>query len=240
MKIDFYHLDELSEKSGIASETLSEWVKSGILVPEGFAGDSTPILSQNSLKMTEKISTLLGLGYDLEEIKKIIKKVGLPAEDVKDKKQQKSSENYLTVGSLADNIGISTRTIKHWEEKGIIEPDLRSQGGFRLYRDYYILFCNLIRDLQLFGYSLDEIKVISDYFRDFVEIKENPENYSAEEVESKIIMMEEEIARLFAKTEQLKSGMKRWEDLLKKQKKQISLIKDKNKRRKKDINNEKN
>jgi DNA-binding transcriptional MerR regulator len=232
-------LDEIAEKSGLTTETLSAWVDSGILIPEGYAEDSTPILSQNSLKTTKKISTLLSLGYNLEEIKKIIKKVGLPDENNKEKKQTSGKENYLTVGALADNIGLSTRTIKHWEEKGIIEPDLRTQGGFRLYRDYYVLFCNLIRDLQLFGYSLDEIKTISDYFRDFIVIKDSPEKFTASEIDSKLTMMEEEIKRLFDKTEQLKNGIKRWEDLLKKQKKQIVLSREKNKKREKDMQDDK-
>jgi len=234
LKINLFHLDELAEKSGISADILSEWVKSGILVPEGFAGDSTPILSDSSLKTIEKISTLLGLGYDLDEIRKIIKKVGLPKEPTREKAQLNGKENFLTVGALADNIGVSTRTIKHWEEKGIIEPDLRSQGGFRLYRDYYVLLCKLIKDLQLFGYSLDEIKIISDYFRAFVNIKDKPDKFAISEVETKLSDMEDEIVRLFEKTDELKSGIKRWEDLLKKHKKQITVMKERNKKRRKE------
>ncbi|MBI9105823.1 MAG: MerR family transcriptional regulator [Spirochaetales bacterium] len=233
MNTNLFHLDELTKKSGIDAATLKEWIESGILVPEGFAGDSTPIFSDTSLETIKKISTLIGLGYGIEEIKKIIKKVGLPSDPDIEKSRLNGKDNYLTVGALADSLGISTRTIKHWEEKGIIEPDLRSQGGFRLYRDHYILFCKLIKDLQLFGYSLDEIKTISDYFRDFVSIKDNFADHAAADTELKLRLMEEEISRLFEKTEQLKSGIKRWEDLLKKQKKQITFIKEKNIRRKK-------
>ena len=50
-----------------------------------------------------------------------------------DKITNKKNNSYLTVGNLADKIGVSPRTIKHWEDKGIIEPDMRSDGGFRLY-----------------------------------------------------------------------------------------------------------
>ena len=112
---------------------------------------------------------------------KIIKKVGLPAAAGDTKKKPADKTNYLTVGNLAEKLDVSPRTIKHWEEKGIIEADLRSQGGFRLYRDYYILLCNLIKDLQLFGYSLDEIKKVSDYFRTFIGIRDNPDELPPEE-----------------------------------------------------------
>ena len=229
MKINFFHIDELAEKSGTPLSTIESWISDGIFIPEGKASDSTPIFSIESLKTIEKIKSLIDVGYDNSEIKKIIRKVGLPSETPKKNSNEKN--NYLTVGTLAEKIDVSPRTIKHWEEKGIIEPDLRSQGGFRLYRDYYVLLCNLIKDLQLFGYSLEQIKTISDYFRDFIEIRDNLENIDNEAVKQKLAAMENEILLLFKKTEQLKNGIRRWEDLLKKQRKQISVLKEKNKKR---------
>lgn len=240
MDINLLHIEDLAAKSETEKEIINSWLKEGLFLPEGRASDSTPIFSDESLKTINKIKSLLELGYDTAEIKKIIKKVGLPAASADTKSQSKTGENYLTVGTLAEKTKVSARTIKHWEEKGIIEPDLRSQGGFRLYRDYYILFCNLIKDLQHFGYSLDEIKTISDFFRDFIKMKDNPELLDPASVETRLQEMEDEILQLFQKMDQLRTGMKRWEDLLKKQKKQITVVKEKNRKRlKKDIDNEK-
>ncbi|MDC7227321.1 MAG: MerR family transcriptional regulator [Spirochaetales bacterium] len=237
--MNFYHIDDLSLKSNTPIETIEEWVARGIFIPEGRASDSTPFFSEGSLVMIDKIKSLIDLGYDPEEVKKIIKKVGLPSDSGNAGKKNNEKKNYLTVGNLAEKIEVSTRTIKHWEEKGIIEPDLRSQGGFRLYRDYYVLFCNLIKDLQLFGYSLDQIKTISDYFRDFINIRENPDKISPEDTDQKLNLMNDEIKHLFEKTDQLKNGIRRWEDLLKKQRKQITSLREKNKKRiKKDYSDE--
>lgn len=233
------NLEELAEKSGSPAAEILGWINEGIFFPEGHASDSTPIFSNGSLKSIEKIRSLLELGYDPPEIKKIIKKVGLPDQDKDSRRNGAEKNQFLTVGSLAEQIEVSPRTIKHWEEKGIIEPDLRSSGGYRLYRDYYVLLCNLIKDLQLFGYSLDEIKKISDFFREFISIRDNIETHTTEEVSSKLEQMENEISVLFNKTAKLKDGIKRWEDLLKKQKKQISVIKEKNKKRNPDKNDEK-
>lgn len=239
MENNLLHLEDIAEQSETPVEIISSWLREGLFVPEGKASDSTPIFSNNSLKTIAKIKSLLELGYDTAEIRKIIKKVGLPtASGVKT--QLKTRENYLTVGTLAEKTEVSIRTIKHWEEKGIIEPDLRSQGGFRLYRDYYILFCNLIKDLQHFGYSLDEIKTISDYFRDFIKLKDQPDSIDPETAELKLVEMEDKILQLFQKMDQLRAGMKRWEELLKKQKKQITLVKEKNRKRlRKETENEK-
>ena len=233
MEINLFALEELVEKCRINGKTLSEWMDAGILTPEGYAEDSTPIFSDASLEMVEKIKTMMDLGYKLDDIKKIVRKIGIPTKNDHLNAQATSVENYLTVGSLAEKIDVSPRTIKHWEEKGIIEPDLRSRGGFRLYREHYVFFCNLIKDLQLFSYSLDEIKTISDYFRDFIALKNSPEAFEPAAAAEKLEMMEKEISRLFDKTEQLKSGIKRWEDLLRKQKKQITLIRENNRKRQK-------
>ena len=230
MEANFYHIEELAEKSSTPIETITEWVSNGIVVPDGRASDTTPIFSEESLKTITKVKSLLELGYETGEVKKIIKKVGLPAENGETKKKTFDRNNYLTVGSLAEKIDASPRTIKHWEEKGIIQADLRSQGGFRLYRDYYIFLCNLIKDLQLFGYSLDEIKTISDYFRLFIELRDNPDSMPPEETDKNLELMENEIKNLFLKTEQLKNGIKRWEDLLKKQKKQITTLRERSRK----------
>jgi DNA-binding transcriptional MerR regulator len=138
---------------------------------------------------------------------------------------------FLTVGDLAELVGVSPRAIKHWEEKGIIEPDMRSEGGFRLYADAYVYFCELIKDLQLFGYSLEEIKEISDYFRAFLSIKDDLEVYSKEETEAKLEEMLDRIRIFDEKAGLLKQGIARWEDLLKKKKKEIMTLRTRNRKR---------
>jgi DNA-binding transcriptional MerR regulator len=121
-------------------------------------------------------------------------------------------------------VGISTRTIKHWEDIGIIAPDMWSEAGFRLYSDSYIFLCSLIKDLQLFGYSLEEIKQISDYFRDFWDISQGRDQYSREETVEKLQQMVVAIDTLFDKMHQFRNGIDRWEKLLKKKKSEIRRL----------------
>ena len=162
-------------------------------------------------------------------IYKIIKKVGLP--NSKAAKELKTKGKYLTIGELADRIAVSPRTIKHWEDKGIIESDMRSEGGFRLFLENYVFFCSLILDLQNFGYTLDEIKVISDYFRDFLEFQSDVYKYDPEFVTQKLNLMTQEIDRLFSTTKKLLEGIDRWKGLLKSKEKEIKVLKTKNSRR---------
>lgn len=229
MNQKIYLQAELVSKLHISLPQLLDWEREKLIKPAGVDEDKTPFYTQDTYNECEKILKLIELGYELASISKIIKKIGLPVES--DSKKKNSAVKYLTVGELALKIDVSPRTIKHWEDKGIIESDMRSEGGFRLYSEVYVFFCNLILDLQNFGYSLDEIKVISDYFRDFISLQNNLEIYKKEDVAAKLESIQEEIDRLFNKTAKLKEGIERWEELLKKKRKEITSIKTKNTKR---------
>ena len=163
-------------RTGVSEEILARWIKDKLVRPAGFTDDRLPLFSEETVARLQNILRLQELGYGLDEIQKIMKKIGLPG--TRQKPAGKSDlDQYLTVGNLAEMAGVSPRTIKHWEDKGIIEPDMRSEGGFRLYSKGYVHLCKLIQDLQLFGYTLEEIKAISDYFRDFLAFQERLEAF---------------------------------------------------------------
>jgi len=225
-----YVLEEFLQKAGIDKSALELWEKLKLLKPVGFTEDKLPFYSHATLEQVAHIKKLVELGYDAEEIQKIIRKIGLPHKNAEDLKKDKSAR-FLTVGALAEKVQVSPRTIKHWEDKGIIDADMRSEGGFRMYSEQYIYLCQLIQDLQLFGYSLDEIKTISDYFRDFIKIQSSIASTSAEETAQKLEDMSREIGLLLDKTNQLKAGIQRWEDLLKKKKKELAALQSQNQKR---------
>lgn len=221
MKNAVFERQELCRRLGIEGKTLDEWQDCKIFGPFGFSDDHTPLYTESAVADGEKIKRLHELGYGIKEIQKIIRKIGLPRaadrENANEKKQK-----FLTVGALAEKAGVSPRTIKHWEDMGIIEPNMRSEGGFRYYGDTYIYLCNLIKDLQLFGYSLVDIKMISDLFRYYLAIQQNPDSSPTAEKKAKLETMLQEIDRLFKKMALLKAGIGRWEDLLKRKKKEVA------------------
>jgi len=222
--------DELMEEAGIKAKTLKEWDRLQLLKPDGFTKDQIPFYSKDTLERIKHIKGLLELGYEVKDIQKIIKKIGVP-KTFSDKNKKAKLNKFLTIGDLADRVGVSTRAIKHWENKGIIEPDMRSEGGFRLYSDIYVYLCNLIKDLQLFGYTLEEIKEISDLFRYYLTIKNDLKAYSKEENNQTLNKMLEHIQALFERMRLMKEGMERWEDLLKSKKKEITDFKNQNRKR---------
>jgi len=173
---------------------------------------------------------LLGLGYGPEEILKIMKKVGLPG--IKDgKNDSPRGSDYLTVGDLAEKADISPRTLKHWEDKGIIEPQMRSEGGFRLYSKSYVELCRRIKDLQLFGYTLEEIKAVSDLVRDFLAIQNGSDGFSDADGAAKLDGMLAEVRSLHDKMRLLRAGIDRWEGLIRKSKKEVLGLREKLRKR---------
>ena len=215
---------EFAKKYHVPETTLITWQKCGLIQPVGFTEDKIPLYSETMADRVVQIQKFQEMGYNLDAIQKIFKKVGLPKSDM-DKESRSGKSQFITVGNLAERVGISPRTIKHWEDKGIIEPDTRSEGGFRLYSETYVYLCQLIRDLQLFGYSLEEIKAISDYFREFLTIQKDFKQLAKSEIGPKIETMLKEIQILFDKMKSFKEGIQRWEDLLRKKKRELTQMK---------------
>ena len=63
------------------------------------------------------------------------------------------------IGEVADRTGVTQRTLRFYEEKGLLNPPERMDGGFRLYSERDIQRIGYIRRLQQFlGFTLAEIK----------------------------------------------------------------------------------
>ncbi len=67
----------------------------------------------------------------------------------------KNQESY-TISQIADQLDISTRTIRFYEEKGLIKPN-RTRGNQRVYTPRNKARLKLILRGKRFGFSLDEI-----------------------------------------------------------------------------------
>ena len=230
MKKDVFTKSDLIRRAEVSESDLDAWLKEKIVRPAGYTDGKEPVFDSGALERIAALRKLAELGYGAAEIQKIMKKVGLPT-DKSGAKSGPEKDRYLTVGSLAEKSGVSPRTIKHWEDKGIIEPDMRTEGGFRLYSEAYVLVCQLIRDLQLFGYSLEEIKSVSDDVRILLSIEGDLEAASKAVVEERLAALLREIQALFDKMKLLREGVDRWEDLLKKKRKEILGLRARNQKR---------
>src|SRR5580658_3110725 len=67
------------------------------------------------------------------------------------------------IGEVAKLTGLTTRTLRYWEELGLISPSGYRGRGERLYSQPDMARVIRIRDLQeLLGFSLAEVRVVMD------------------------------------------------------------------------------
>lgn len=71
------------------------------------------------------------------------------------------NDGALRIGEMAREAGVSTRTIRYYEELGLLVPAGHSPGGARRYSDADLARLRRIRELQdVMGFGLEEIRTI--------------------------------------------------------------------------------
>ena len=64
-------------------------------------------------------------------------------------------DEHFQIGEVADEVGLSLRTIRYYEEIGLVKPSGRTEGGFRLYTDSDVERLRLVKALKPVGMSLE-------------------------------------------------------------------------------------
>lgn len=72
--------------------------------------------------------------------------------------KQGSAAELQRIGEVAEEVGLSLRTVRYYEEVGLLEPDERTSGGFRLYGEEQIARLGLIKRIKPLGLSINEMR----------------------------------------------------------------------------------
>lgn len=83
----------------------------------------------------------------------------------------------MHIGEVAARTDLSLRSLRHWEEVGLLHPSGRTAGGFRLYTEADVDKILVIRRMKPLGFSLDEMKAV---MRD-LEVLDEPGTSSADQ-----------------------------------------------------------
>ena len=70
------------------------------------------------------------------------------------------TEGRLQIGEVADAVGLSIRTIRHYDELGVVGPSAWSVGGFRLYTAADVERLLYVKQLKPLGFTLEEVQVL--------------------------------------------------------------------------------
>ncbi|MER7708977.1 MerR family transcriptional regulator [Streptomyces werraensis] len=68
----------------------------------------------------------------------------------------------MQIGEVAARTELSLRTIRHYEETGLVTPSARSQGGFRLYTETDVARLMVIRRMKPLGFTLEQMRDLLD------------------------------------------------------------------------------
>lgn len=71
---------------------------------------------------------------------------------------EQEAEQLITIGEVARMLDLTTRTLRYWEEMGVIEASHRSEGGNRLYTPYMVRRMKFIIKLKELGLTIKEMQ----------------------------------------------------------------------------------
>ncbi|HEX6819235.1 MAG TPA: MerR family transcriptional regulator [Ktedonobacterales bacterium] len=73
------------------------------------------------------------------------------------------TDGYSRIEQVAARTGLTKRTLRYYEEIGLLAPPTRTEGGYRLYSEADIAHLELIKRLRdLLGFSLAEIRDLAE------------------------------------------------------------------------------
>ncbi|KRB72851.1 MerR family transcriptional regulator [Nocardioides sp. Root190] len=63
----------------------------------------------------------------------------------------------MQIGEVAARTELSLRSLRHWEDVGLLRPSGRTEGGFRLYTESDVERILVIRRMKPLGFTLEQM-----------------------------------------------------------------------------------
>ena len=111
----------------------------------------------------------------------------------------------FSIGELAKLAGVTPDTIRYYEKQQMMDHDLRTEGGFRLYTDSDLQRLRFIRHGRQLGFTLDAI-------RELLSIRIDPEHHTCQESKSIVQARLNEVEARIAELETMRRSLQRLND----------------------------
>ena len=76
----------------------------------------------------------------------------------------RTGTSTMHIGELAERTGLSLRTIRHYDDVGLLPATARTDGGFRVYSENDFERLMVIKQMKPLGFSLEEMADILELF----------------------------------------------------------------------------
>lgn len=120
-------------------------------------------------------------------------------------------EKTKQIGIVAKESGVPIKTIRYYEELGLLKASGRTEGGFRLFDSDILSRLHFIKRAQSLGLSLLEIK-------DFLEVHDQgdlPCDHIKEKLQDKVAVINKQIQELIILKQELQGLLSGWEAVTK-------------------------
>jgi MerR family transcriptional regulator, copper efflux regulator len=118
-------------------------------------------------------------------------------------------EQVKQIGAVAKESGVPIKTIRYYEELGLVHSSGRTEGGFRLFNSDVLSRLHFIKCAQSLGLSLSEIK-------EFLEVHDQgklPCDSIKNRLQKKVIAVDQKIQELLIFKQELEEILSGWEVL---------------------------
>jgi DNA-binding transcriptional MerR regulator len=124
------------------------------------------------------------------------------AGDAAPRREPSREKELLKIGDFARLAGTNLRTLRYYEEIGLLQPAARSSGGFRYYRAKDLDRLRMVASLQGLGLDLARIRDLMDTRRDGLPRREFMERMRGA-LREQVALLEERIAALATQRDEL-------------------------------------
>lgn len=109
------------------------------------------------------------------------------------------------IGELARLANVTPDTIRYYEKQQMIDHEVRTEGGFRLYTDHDLQRLRFIRYARQLGFTLDSI-------RELLSIRIDPEHHTCQESKSIVQARLDEVEARIQELQTMQRSLQRLND----------------------------
>jgi len=151
-------IGEAAKLTGLTPRQIRYYEDLGLVSPHRSEG-GVRYFAQRDIDQLNEIRVLFENGFSVDRVRR---ELGItPDRSAKQAgKEESAASELLKIGDLADRSSLSERTLRHYEELGIIHST-RSEGGTRLYDFDDVEVARTVSDMRGLGIPIDVLVKIA-------------------------------------------------------------------------------
>jgi DNA-binding transcriptional MerR regulator len=120
-----------------------------------------------------------------------------------------ANSSSLKIGEVAKLTGVGIETLRFYEKAGVLDRPGRTYSGYRMYDSSVLDRIAFIKQAQVLGFTLDEIRELIRHKR----AGENPCSEVREVVRRRLVELDEKLKQMKKYRNELATALSEWDEL---------------------------